>query len=43
MNIPDDALQALLRPALLGRAGLTRQRVIYLTLRDAILSGTLKA
>lgn len=43
MNIPDDALQALLRPVLNNRNGLTRQRVLYLTLRDAILSGTLKA
>jgi hypothetical protein len=29
MNIPDDALQALLRPALAERAGLTRQRALY--------------
>ena len=43
MNIPDDALQALLRPALAERAGLTRQRALYMALRDAIRSGTLKA
>lgn len=43
MNIPDEALKALLRPALDERGGLTRQRVLYLTLRDAILSGRLKA
>jgi len=43
MNIPDDALQALLRPVLADRGGLTRQRVLYLTLREAILRGTLKA
>jgi GntR family transcriptional regulator/MocR family aminotransferase len=43
MNIPDDALQALLRPMLDNRDGATRQRVLYLTLRNAILSGTLKA
>ncbi len=43
MNIPDDALQALLRPALAERNGLTRQRVLYVALRDAILNGTLKA
>lgn len=30
MNIPDDALQALLRPALAERAGLTRQRALYM-------------
>ncbi len=43
MNIPDDALQALLRPALAERDGLTRQRALYMGLRDAILNGTLKA
>lgn len=43
MNIPDDALLALLRPALAERAGLTRQRALYMALRDAIRSGTLKA
>lgn len=43
MNIPDDALQALLRPALAERDGLTRQRALYMALRDAILNGTLKA
>jgi len=43
MNIPDDALQALLRPALAERAGLTRQRALYMALRDAIRGGTLKA
>jgi GntR family transcriptional regulator/MocR family aminotransferase len=37
MNIPDDALQALLRPALAERNGLTRQRALYVALRDAIL------
>lgn len=43
MNIPDDALQALLRPALAERGGLTRQRALYVALRDAVLNGTLKA
>ena len=43
MNIPEDALQALLRPALAERNGLTRQRALYVALRDAILDGTLKA
>jgi GntR family transcriptional regulator/MocR family aminotransferase len=43
MNIPDEALKALLCPALDERNGLTRQRVLYLTLRDAILSDRLKA
>ena len=43
MNIPDDALYALLRPALARRGGETLQRTLYLTVRDAILNGTLAA
>ncbi|MGY6030768.1 MocR-like pyridoxine biosynthesis transcription factor PdxR [Phytobacter sp. AG2a] len=43
MNIPDEALEALLRAALNRRGRLTRQRALYLTLREAILSGRLKA
>ena len=43
MNIPDEALEALLHAALNTRGRLTRQRALYLTLREAILSGRLKA
>lgn len=43
MNIPDDALYALLRPALAARGSETLQRMLYLTVREAILNGTLAA
>ncbi|WP_039056188.1 PLP-dependent aminotransferase family protein [Enterobacter sp. Bisph1] len=43
MNIPQDELYALLRKPLATREGMTRQRTLYLTLRDAIINGTLQA
>lgn len=43
MNIPDEALYALLLPALAERGNETRQRALYHALRQAILRGQLKA
>ncbi|WP_200552950.1 PLP-dependent aminotransferase family protein [Kosakonia sp. LAM2021] len=43
MNIPDDELYALLRQPLAARTGATRQRTLYLALRDAIRNGRLKS
>ncbi|MGQ3904224.1 MocR-like pyridoxine biosynthesis transcription factor PdxR [Mixta calida] len=43
MNIPDDAFFTLLERALAQRGSLTRQRLIYQVLRDAILDGRLRA
>lgn len=43
MNIPDDAFFALLERALVQRGSLTRQRLLYQALRDAILEGRLQA
>ncbi|TDT60658.1 GntR family transcriptional regulator/MocR family aminotransferase [Enterobacter sp. AG5470] len=43
MNIPEEGLYALLRQALAARVGVTRQRALYVALRDAVLSGALKA
>lgn len=42
MNIPEDGLYALLRRALKDRASLTRQRALYVALRDAVRQGMLK-
>lgn len=43
MNIPEDGLYALLRQALEARGNLTRQRSLYMALRDAVRQGVLKA
>lgn len=42
MNIPEEGLYALLRRALEERASLTRQRALYVALRDAVRQGMLK-
>ncbi|WP_342325612.1 PLP-dependent aminotransferase family protein [Kosakonia sp. BYX6] len=43
MNIPEDGLYARLRQALAERENSTRQRTLYVALRDAIRDGALKA
>lgn len=43
MNIPEDGLYTLLRQALDDRTGLTRQRALYVALRDAVRQGMLKS